>query len=120
VVLNIGQNTAPVGISVFSVDVVTMYCYQCIIKGIQRVPEMSSVTSKLLTSWTWFLKLHIWAIFISFLGCLIVFNALLGSVSEVDLLMSFILEQGAQSGLPSRAHRLSANSVSLIHTLAVG
>ena len=41
-----------------------------------------------------------WAIFFSaFLGCLIVFNALLGSLSEVDFLMLFTLELIVQGEL---------------------
>jgi hypothetical protein len=47
------------------------------------------------------LRLHIltWAIFSTFLGCLIVFDALLGSLSEVDLLMLFTLELIVQGEL---------------------
>jgi hypothetical protein len=35
-----------------------------------------------------------WAIFSNFLGCLIVFVALLGSLAEVDMLVLFMLVQG--------------------------
>ena len=59
--------------------------------------------------------------FSTFLGCLIVFNALLGSVPEVDLLMLFTLEMIVQGELHKvvSANCLSANSVTLINRLMI-
>ena len=47
----IDHNTTSVGISVFSVNVITMYCYHCIIKGIilesfRHSQNMNGICSK--------------------------------------------------------------------------
>ena len=56
----------------------------------------------------------------TFLGYLIVFIALLGDLSEVDMTVIFVFELIVQgdlhSGLHTRAHRLSANSINLVHS----
>lgn len=54
---------------------------------------MSVICYKLITLLTLFHSMLLWAIVLNtFLGWLIVFYALLGSLSEVDLFMLFIFE----------------------------
>jgi hypothetical protein len=62
-----------------------------------------------------------WAICLStFLGCLLVFIALLGNLAEVDMLMLFMLFMLVQVELHTvnfllSTHYLSANSITLVH-----